>query len=245
VFDLALGWRSGNSPTASSQIYQAPMLVASNLSVKAIAILGGVASTVTSASFSPDIPSGTLVWSDEFSNGTGVMAQPDPTGWTYDTGKNCCGNNELEDYCAWNSSISPCDLANPNAYVGTDGYLHIIGRQPSANVYTSARLKSQGHFSFQYGRIEASIKLPEAQGMWPAFWMLGNNIATINWPACGELDLMEHIDGNDPPPYYSARPRATIGSPGLCTAAPSPMRSTEVELIIHVVSQLPTGTFTA
>jgi beta-glucanase (GH16 family) len=52
-----------------------------------------------------------------------------------------------------------------------------------------------------YGRVEARLKLPESQGMWPAFWMLGNNIATINWPACGELDIMEHIDGNKPPDY--------------------------------------------
>jgi beta-glucanase (GH16 family) len=77
-----------------------------------------------------------------------------------------------------------------------------VGQNPSANVYTSGRLKTQGLFSFMYGRIEARMQLPETQGMWPAFWMLGNNIATINSPACGELDLMEHIDGNDPPPYF-------------------------------------------
>ena len=56
-------------------------------------------------------------------------------------------------------------------------------------------MKSQGLFSFQYGRAEARMKLPEGQGMWPAFWLLGNNIVTINWPASGELDVMEHIDG--------------------------------------------------
>jgi len=196
----------GSTPTSASPLYLAPFLVASNLTVKAIARLGGTSSNVTSASFSPNIPSGTLVWSDEFSNSTGANAQPDPAVWTYDTGTNCCGNNELEDYCAWNSSVSPCDPANPNTYVGTDGYLHIWARQPSSGIYTSARLKSQRLFSFMYARIEASMKLPEAQGMWPAFWMLGNNIETINWPACGELDLMEHIDGNDPPPYYGGTP---------------------------------------
>jgi len=196
----------GSTPTASSPQYLAPFLVASNLTLKAIAIAAGTSSTVTSQPFTPNIPSGTLVWSDEFTNNTGSPAQPDPTIWTYDTGTNCCGNNELEDYCAWNSSISPCDPANPNAYLGIDGYLHITARNPSGTTYTSARLKSQGMFSFTYGRIEASMKLPEAQGFWPAFWMLGNNIATINWPACGELDLMEHIDGNDPPPYVGGTP---------------------------------------
>jgi beta-glucanase (GH16 family) len=79
--------------------------------------------------------------------------------------------------------------------------LHIVAQQPTANAatYTSARLKTQGLFSFQYGRIEARLMLPESQGMWPAFWMLGNNITTLSWPACGELDLMEHIDGSNPP----------------------------------------------
>ncbi len=74
-----------------------------------------------------------------------------------------------------------------------------MAQQPSAGVYTSARLKTQGLFSFQYGRIEARIMLPESQGLWPAFWLLGNNIVTVNWPACGELDVMEHIDGSNPP----------------------------------------------
>ena len=200
----------GSAPTSSSPQYLAPFLVASNLTVKAIAVLGGTSSTVTSQAFSPNIPSGTLVWSDEFSNSTSTPAQPDPTVWTYDTGTNCCGNNELETYCAWGSSSSGCSTTSPSGYLasyaGTDGVLYIVGQNPSGSVYTSARLKTEGLFSFMYGRIEAKMQLPESQGMWPAFWMLGNNIATINWPACGELDIMEHIDGNDPPPYYGGTP---------------------------------------
>src|SRR6266566_4652035 len=125
---------------------------------KAIAIAGTsralTVSTVTSQTFAPNIPSGTLVWSDEFANSTGAPAQPDPTIWTYDTGNSGFGNNELENYCAWGSSTSPCSTANPSAFVGTDGYLHIQAQQPSAGVYTSARLKTQGLFSFQYGRFE-------------------------------------------------------------------------------------------
>jgi beta-glucanase (GH16 family) len=73
-----------------------------------------------------------------------------------------------------------------------------VAQQPSSGVFTSARLKSQGLFSLQYGRVEARIQLPESQGMWPAFWLLGNNITTVNWPACGELDVMEHINGSNP-----------------------------------------------
>ena len=192
----------GSEPTTASQKYLAPILVASNLTIKAMATLSDSSvSTVVSKSFMSNIASGTLVWSEEFSNTSAVNGQPNPSIWTYDIGTNCCGNNELETYCAWASTSEPCDPANPNAYVGADGFLHIVALRPkpAEPVYTSARLKSQGLFSFQYGRIEARMKLPESQGMWPAFWLLGDNIATDRWPACGELDIMEHIDGSNPP----------------------------------------------
>jgi len=204
----------GSTPTTASQIYAAPILVSSNITINAIATASGdTTSTVATKAFSLGIASGTLVWSDEFDTATTTtpQAQPNPAIWTYDIGTNCCGNNEWEDYCAWNSSVAPCNPASPNAFVGTDGYLHIVAQQTTpgafaAGDFTSARLKSQGLFSFQYGRTEAKLMLPESQGMWPAFWLLGNNIATINWPACGELDVMEHIDGNNPPPYVGGTP---------------------------------------
>lgn len=192
----------GSTPTTSSQIYEAPFLVASNLAVNAIATASGDSnSTVTSKSFAPNIPSGTLVWSDEFSNSTGANAQPNPAVWTYDTGAGGWGNDELEDYCGWNSSASPCNAAAPNAYVGTDGYLHIVAEQPSAGVYTSARLKTEGLFSFQYGRIEFMAQVPEAQGFWPAAWLMGNNIATVNWPGCGEMDVLERVNAAGTPDW--------------------------------------------
>jgi len=189
----------GSTPSTSSQVYKAPFLVASNLTVNAIAAASGeTTSSVTTKAFAPNIASGTLVWSDEFANTTSANAQPSSTVWTYDTGLNCCGNNELETYCAWGSATSPCDTSNPNAFVAPGGGLHIVAERPSSGVYTSARLKSEGLFSFQYGRIEAHIKLPESQGMWPAFWLLGSNIIADPWPACGELDVMEHINGSNP-----------------------------------------------
>lgn len=197
----------GSTPTSTSQQYFAPFLVASNLTVNAIAAAPPLLnSSVASQAFSPNIASGTLVWSDEFSNSGTANAQPNPSTWTYDTGTNCCGNNELETYCAWASTTGPCTSTSPNAYAGTDGYLHIVAQNPSATVYTSARLKSQGLFSFEYGRIEARMMLPESQGTWPAFWLLGNNIATLSWPACGEADIMEHIDGSNPAPYVGGTP---------------------------------------
>ena len=188
-----------NAASSSTMIYQAPFLMASNLTVTAIAMSPGYASSAPLLqTFTPNIPSGTLVWSDEFSNATSASAQPNPLVWTYDTGNNGFGNQELENYCAWGSAAAPCNPANPNAYTDPSGILHIVARQPSTGVYTSARLKTQGLFSFQYGRIEARMMLPESQGMWPAFWLLGNSIPTVNWPACGELDVMEHINGSNP-----------------------------------------------
>jgi len=210
----------GSTPTSSSPQYQAPFLVASNLTLNAIAVAAGNAtSSVTSQSFSPNIPSGTLVWSDEFTNSTGINAQPNPTFWTYDTGTDCCGNNELEDYCAWGSSASPCSTTSPSEYVGTDGYLHIEAQQPSPGIYTSARLKTEGLFSFQYGRLEVRALVPEAQGFWPAAWLLGNNIATISWPACGEQDVLERVNAPLTPDWNSGSIHGTgfTGAGGLGT----------------------------
>ena len=192
----------GSAPTATSQIYEAPFLVASNLTVKAVAQQGSAAqSGVASRAFAPNIPSGTLVWSDEFTNSTGAPAQPDPRIWTYDTGNSGFGNHELENYCAWGSNAAPCSTANPSAFVGADGNLHIEAQQPSPGVYTSARLKSQGLFSVQYGRIEFRALVPEAQGFWPAAWLLGNNIVTVDWPACGEQDVLERVNAAKTPDW--------------------------------------------
>ncbi len=192
----------GSTPTTQSQIYQAPFLVASNLTVEAIAQQGtGTSSSVTKQAFTPNISPGTLVWADEFANTSGAIAAPDSKVWTYDTGNNGFGNHELENYCAWGSSSAPCSTESPNAFVGTDGYLHIAARQPAAGVFTSARLKSQGLFSVQYGRIEFRALVPEAPGLWPAGWLLGNNIVTVDWPACGEQDVLERVNAAKTPDW--------------------------------------------
>jgi len=193
----------GSTPTASSQVYQAPFLVSSNMTVNAIAAAtGDTTSSVASKAFAPGIASGTLIWSDEFANTGSAIAQPNPLVWAFESGNNGgWGNNELETYCPWGSNTAPCSSSSPNAYVGTDGSLHIVARNPSAGAYSSARMKTQGLFSVMYGRIEVRAKLPESHGMWPAFWLLGNNISTIDWPACGELDVMEHINGSNSPLY--------------------------------------------
>ncbi len=136
-------------------------------------------------------PSYQLVWSDDFDGANG--SAPDATKWAIQTGGNGWGNNELESYTARpaNVQVSAGNLvitAIKEEYTGADGI---------ARHYTSARLQTKGLFSQQYGRFEARIKIPHGQGMWPAFWMLGNNIDTAGWPACGEIDIMENI-GKEP-----------------------------------------------
>ncbi len=191
----------GSAPSAGSQQYLAPFLVDSNETVEAIAVSGQASSTVASQVFAANVAAGALVWSDEFSNALGAKAAPDPAVWTYDAGASGYGNRELEDYCAWGSNQTPCAAASPNAYVGTDGYLHLVAQQPKPGVYTSARMKTEGLFSFRYGRIEFRAKVPEAQGFWPAGWLLGNTVSTLGWPACGEQDVLERVDAAKTPDW--------------------------------------------
>jgi beta-glucanase (GH16 family) len=131
-----------------------------------------------------------LIWDEKFTP-NGVQSKPDPASWTYDTGNGGLGG--LQIYCAWAAGKPPCDQSQPNSFVGSDGYLHITARRPAPGVYTSARLKTQNLKSFQYGRVEARIQLPSGQGMWPAFWMIGDNISRVSSPACGEIDIMENL----------------------------------------------------
>jgi len=133
----------------------------------------------------------TLVSSDEFKGKNGSL--PDTKKWTYDIGGSGWGNHELEYYTnrAENARIEHGKLvitARAETYTGPDG--------KNFN-YTSARLKTQGLFAQAYGRFEARIKLPAGQGIWPAFWMLGDDIAADGWPKCGEIDIMENI-GKEP-----------------------------------------------
>ena len=90
-------------------------------------------------------------------------------------------------------------------FMSANGFLTITARQEPGGGYTSARMKSQGLQTFQYGRIDFRAKMPEGQGIWPALWMLGENINSVSWPACGEIDVMEHV-GKDGYIYASYSP---------------------------------------
>lgn len=117
-----------------------------------------------------------LVWQDEFDT-DGAL---DESKWVYDLGAGGWGNNELQTYTS--------DAQN---VIIEDGSLKITAINNGGS-YTSARIKTIGKFDQAYGRFEASIKLPWGPGIWPAFWLLGSDLATNPWPQCGEIDIMEY-----------------------------------------------------
>lgn len=121
----------------------------------------------------------TLVWEENFS--TQLLNEND---WNFELGNGCpnlCGwgNEERQEYTKTNHAI-------------VDGKLIITARK-DGDRYTSTRITTAGKKEFQYGRIEARAKLPQGQGIWPAFWMLGSNIKQVGWPKCGEIDILEFI----------------------------------------------------
>jgi beta-glucanase (GH16 family) len=155
-----------------------------------------------------------VIWSDEFNQPDN--STPDTAKWAYDLGGNGWGNNELETYT--NSADNAFIASDPNA---SDGKALVIKAiKSSSGGYTSARLKTQGKFTARYGRIEARMKIAAGQGIWPAFWMLGANIDTINWPDCGEIDILESIGANPTTVY------GTLHGPGYSGAAGRQGRTT-------------------
>jgi beta-glucanase (GH16 family) len=133
----------------------------------------------------------TLIWSDEFNGPNGRL--PDAAKWKVVSDGSGFGNRELEYYTERPANIHLENgklviTARRETYAGPDG----VVRQ-----FTSARIESAGRFELKYGRVEARIKVPKGQGIWPAFWMLGSDFKAIGWPACGEVDIMENI-GSEP-----------------------------------------------
>jgi beta-glucanase (GH16 family) len=136
-----------------------------------------------------------LAWSDDFDGSAG--APVDGAKWVAETGGNGWGNQEREYYTARPENVS----------LDGAGHLVITALAEPANSpyscwygvcrYTSARLKTKDRFEQTYGRFEGRIRIPRGQGLWPAFWMLGNNIDPVGWPRCGEIDVMENI-GREP-----------------------------------------------
>jgi beta-glucanase (GH16 family) len=148
---------------------------------------GANAGGSTGTAGAPNLPGWNLVWSDEFNDGKGTAV--DSSKWNLVNKGDGFGNNELEFYTN----------RTDNAAMDGNGFLVITAKKEAylGRDYTSARLESNGKFERAYGRVEARIKIPRGQGIWPAFWMLGNNIGSVSWPTCGEIDIMENI-GKEP-----------------------------------------------
>ena len=157
---------------------------------------GGAAASTTSPPDTTTTPkiTYTQVWSDEFDGAAGSSV--DPAKWSFDLGDGCTagicgwGNNEKEYYTN----------ASDNVSLDGQGHLAIVARPAVLNTtcyygpckYTSAKITTRGKMSAAPGRVEARIRIPKGQGLWPAFWMLGNDFGTVGWPKSGELDIMEN-----------------------------------------------------
>jgi hypothetical protein len=144
-------------------------------------------------------PGLSLAWSDEFSG-----KEIDNNSWNYETGGGGWGNHELEYYTN----------NHKNAFITSGGYLVLEARKETvgSNQYTSARLQTMGKREFKYGRMDIRVLLPKGKGIWPAIWMLGSNISTTPWPACGEIDIMELL-GQEPGKVYGTMHWGSAGGP--------------------------------
>ncbi len=122
-----------------------------------------------------------VVWSDEFNSGTA----PDSRAWAYDLGAGGWGNSELQEYTS-----APANVRVEGGQLIITAQQKLL--QGGRRTFTSARIKTDSKLTFQYGTIEARIKVPNlANGLWPAFWTLGNNFSSVGWPNSGEFDIME------------------------------------------------------
>jgi len=176
-YDYNFGNNISQNDVGGNIVYKYPFSGSYNVTVTAVSAGGQTISKSITIKVSVAL---TLVWADEFD----TPGSPDPAKWGYDigTGSGGWGNNELEYYTN----------RQTNAVI-SNGTLKIIAQKESYNgsAYTSARMLTNNLYSFKYGKIDVRAKLPASTGTWPAIWMLGNNIATAGWPACGEMDIME------------------------------------------------------
>lgn len=173
--------------------------------VRVVAMVLAVGAAVSGCASSREVSDADeVVWSDEFDGAPGHP--PDPNVWRAETGGGGWGNNELQEYTA------------DAAVLDGDGHLRITATIPrDGSTPTSARLTTRGLASFEYGTIAARIRLPEGKGLLPAFWMMGDDLEQVGWPAAGEIDIVEtpnstdvsvrHVHG----PSEDGTPKASVG----------------------------------
>ncbi|OGN78723.1 MAG: hydrolase [Chloroflexi bacterium GWB2_54_36] len=163
----------------------------------------------TSSPALAELPGGwKLIWNDEFDAPAG--SPPDPAKWTFDLGGEGWGNQEWEYYTDQpeNAATDGAGSLVIRAIEVAEDDTRSLNCWYGPCKYTSARILTRERFDFTYGRVEARLKLPYGNGIWPAFWMLGSDIAAVGWPNCGEIDIMENI-GREPDKVYG-----TVHGPG-------------------------------
>jgi beta-glucanase (GH16 family) len=197
----------GTTTTTTSTTSTSPST--STTTTSATTTTTSTSTTTTTATTS----NSTLVWSDEFNGSAGSL--PDPTKWQIISSPSGLHHNELECY------------TNDPSNVGLDGqgHLAITALAGSGSCpYTSGRLQTNGLFQTQYGELKASIQLPAGQGLWPAFWAMGDDRYTVDWPQCGEIDMMENL-GSDPFKVYGSvhGPDGSASGYGYTTSYRSPV----------------------
>ena len=167
-----------------------------------------------------------LIWSDEFD----IDGEVSTTNWVFETIAPDNGS-------WWNGEKQHYTDRTDNAFV-SEGTLKIVAKKESYTTqgttkdYTSARMTSI--FKFTYGRVDVRAKLPKGEGTWPAIWTLGSNINTVGWPACGEIDIMEHW-GHEPGRVASAT-HTTACSGGCSNASVGHKMVDDYDTEFHVYS---------
>ena len=146
------------------------------------------------------LPGWTLTWSDEFDGADGSAA--DPSKWNQETGNSGWSNNQEREYYTPGTANAVVQ-GGSLVITATDADAGAYTCQYGTCQYTSARFNTSGKFEQAYGRFEARIQIPRGQGLWPAFWTLGNDIGTVGWPQCGEIDIMENV-GKTPSTNYGS-----------------------------------------
>ncbi|MGC8612052.1 MAG: family 16 glycosylhydrolase [Athalassotoga sp.] len=180
-----------------------------NVSLEKVGQMESKEETQVSTSILTDVKGWNLIFDEDFSSATSINKNI----WNFDIGNGEAqgikgwGNNELEYYTDHNVYIQ-----NGNLVIEADK--EKVSDQYGTYDYTSARINTMGKFSFEYGKVVIEAKLPEGQGIWPAFWMLGDNINQVGWPACGEIDIMEML-GNNPAKVYGTAHGPISGGVGI------------------------------
>ncbi|MFD7790405.1 RICIN domain-containing protein [Streptomyces sp. NPDC059759] len=173
------------------------------------ALVASASAVAAPAHAGPAAAAAAITFQDTFDGAAGSAV--DSSKWQIETGDNV-NNHERQYYTS----------GNKNAALDGQGHLVITARKENPSnyqcwygtcQYTSARLNTSGKFSSTYGHVEARMKIPRGQGMWPAFWMLGSDIGQVGWPNSGEIDVMENV-GFEPSTVHG-----TIHGPGYSGSA--------------------------